>query len=254
MSDKNKLDELVSTGIDWDKRRIYFGSIDSGEDGGEFSWHTVERAIRAIHKMSEININPIEIHMNSEGGNPYDMLRLVDEIEAAPVQIKFIGGGMIASCATWVMAVCDHRYLHKNTTVLVHDGNDGISGTHTDGQIQAQHLKKMQDRLYDIYESNSRMPKSFWQDLCQRDLYLKAEEAVLLGLADEIIDSRKRGNVRKSRTKRLNGQPNAKEMQDLIKDLYKRIERSRVPKLAMNESKEEFDDSLTNPFEAQDNQ
>jgi hypothetical protein len=152
------------------------------------------------------------------------------------------------------MAVCDHRSLHKNTTVLVHDGHDGISGTHTDGQIQAQHLKKQQDRLYEIYESNSKMPKSFWQDVCQRDLFLKADEAVLLGLADEVIDSRKRGNVRKSRAKRLSEVPNAKDMQDLMKDLYKRIERSRVPKLTMNESREEFDDSLTDPSEVQDKQ
>lgn len=244
MSNKQHIDELLSYGIDLEKRRIYFGVADS-EEGNDFTWRTTEIVIRGLHKMYQLSSAPIELHMSCPGGDPYQALRLVDEIESSPVQIKFVGGGLIASAATWIMAVCDIRLLKPNAYVMVHDGSEAIEDRHTDVQIESKHSQHMQDRLYDIFEKNSRMPKSFWQDVCQRDLYLTAEEAVLLGLADKIILPRKRGSVRKTRTSILATKPTAKTMQQTVKKLYDRINRKHYPKLMLNSvSSEEIDSSM----------
>jgi ATP-dependent protease ClpP protease subunit len=223
--DRTKLDSIISTGIDFDNRRIYWGLLDRADPIEEFCWATVEHVVRAMHIMYDQNSKPIELHFSSPGGIAYDMIRLIDEIESAPCQIKFVGSGLIASCTTWVMAVCDHRSLHKGTVVLLHDGSDGFMGSHTDAQLQAQHSKKLQDRLYDVFVSNSRMPKSFYEDLCQRDLYLSADETLAIGLCDEIIQPRKRGNVRKSRIAKLACHPETAELSKLTKELYNRIGR-----------------------------
>lgn len=241
-----ELTDNLAYGVDLKNRRIYFGvNLDTGDvnESTDFTISAVEYAVRALHRMaSDAPNKPIEIHMCSYGGDPYAMLRLYDEIHACPSQVKFFGSGAIMSSATWIMAGCDERYLHANCTVMVHDGSDGFDGKHTDHQIQAAEMKRLQDKLYEIYAENSRMPVEFWADVCQRDLYLTASEAVSLGLADKIIEPKKRGNLRKARYAALKKEPETKEMNKLLKDLYGRINKIKVPKLEMNEIKKEASD------------
>jgi ATP-dependent Clp protease, protease subunit len=246
MAAVTELTDNLAYGVDLKNRRIYFGvNLDTAEvgDSTSFTLSSVEYAVRALHRMaSDAPGKPIEIHMCSYGGDPYAMMRLYDEIHACPCQIKFFGSGAIMSAATWIMAGSDERYLHPNTTVMVHDGSDGFEGKHTDHQIQAAEEKRLQDKLYDIYAENSRMPKEFWQDVCQRDLYLTASEAVSLGLADKIIEPKKRGNLRKVRQAALKKEVDNKEMKKLLNDVYARINKVKVPKIELNEYKKEAND------------
>lgn len=239
------LDDFLSYGVDSAKRRIYFGELldNAEEECSDFTQRSVELAVRCLHRLVAEGPNkPIELHMNSAGGDPYAMLRLYDEILSCSCQIKFFGGGIIQSSATWIMAACDERYLYPNTTVMVHDGNEGVEATHTDAQIAMAEAKRLQDMLYDIYAANSRMPRAFWEEVCQRDLYLTAEEAIKLGLADKIVEPRKRGNLRKMRQAALKKHPEHSEMVDLLKKLYARVNRYSVPKLELNKPVKEPED------------
>lgn len=241
-----ELTDNLAYGVDLKNRRLYFGvhldSADSNEST-DFTISSVEYMVRALHRMAtDAPGKPIEIHMCSYGGDPYAMLRLYDEIHACSCQVKFFGGGAIMSAATWIMAGADERYLHPNATVMVHDGSDGWDGKHTDGQIMAAEMRRLQDLLYQIYTDNSRMPKEFWEDVCQRDLYLTAAEAVSLGLADKVLEPKKRGNLRKVRAASLKKEPDSKEMKSLIGNIYHRINKVKVPKIELNQFKKEESD------------
>jgi len=90
------------------------------------------------------------------------------------------------------------------------------------------------------------MPKTFWQDVCQRDLYLTAEETVMFGLADKVIQPRKRGSARRARNLALSQSIDNKLMQKSIKNVYDRINKKNVPKLVFNQvPQEEMDDSIS---------
>ena len=236
-SDKTELSDILMYGVDFKSRRIYFGkSLDTAEDDpGDFNGASVELAIRALHKMaSDAPGRPIEIHMSSYGGDAYALLRLHDEILACPCQVKFFGGGAIMSAATWILACCDERHLYPNATIMVHDGSVFFDGKHTDVQIGAAEDKRLQEVLYDIYSSNSRMPKEFWREVCQRDLYLTAEEAIMLGLADKIVEPKKRGNLRKMRQSAQKKAPTEANMNRLVSKLYSRINKMNPPKITLN--------------------
>ena len=247
MAEKSDLNDSLVYGIDLKARRIYFGCpIDWMEgDPGDFTQASVELAIRSMHKMVlDAPGKPIEIYMNSYGGDPYAMLRLHDEILSCPCQVKFFGGGAIMSAATWILVACDERYLHPHATVMVHDGWEIFDGKHTDNQIRASEEKRLQDLLYDIYTANTRMPKEFWQDVCQRDLYVTAGEAVSLGMADKIIEPKKRGNLRKMRQAALKKTPDSGEMKKLLSDIYTRVNKVKVPKIELNPVAKEPADPL----------
>ena len=111
---KTELESYLVYGIDELNRKIYFGtSLAYGydeEDIGGFTQCSVEYCIRALERMAKSNTKiPIEIHMNSYGGDAYSMLALYDVIQSSPVQIKFYGKGAIMSAATWIMCGCDER-------------------------------------------------------------------------------------------------------------------------------------------------
>jgi ATP-dependent protease ClpP protease subunit len=245
------LDSVITTGIDLKNRRIYFGALlESHHDSGsDFNWHNIELCIRAIHMMeSQAPHKPIEIHMSSCGGDPLDMLRLIDCIEYSTCQFKFFGGGRIMSAATWIMACCDERYLYKNTTVLIHDSpSDGgilLPSQLSNMNIDVDHENKLQNRLNQIYADNSRMPKEFWDEIVKRDTLLSAEETVMLGLADKVLEPKKRGNLRKVRQASLAKHPDSKDLNKLIKDLRHRTYMPKSSKIELHIPEEQEDVTL----------
>lgn len=249
MAEKTEITDLLVYGIDMKARRIYFGTpIGEGtEEHSDFSPSSVDMAVRAMHKMAdEAPGKPIEIHMSSYGGDIYSSMRLYDEILACPCQVRFIGGGAIMSAATLIMVACDERLLHPNATVMVHelaDSHDYIKNT--DIQINAGECVRLTDTLCDLYAKNSRMPKDFWLDVSQRDLYLSASEAVSLGLVDKLIEPKKRGNLRRVRQAALKKEQDKAEIRKLVNTIYGRIGKVKIPKLELNEPvKEPVDPNL----------
>jgi ATP-dependent protease ClpP protease subunit len=247
MALNTELADNLAYGVDLKNRRIYFGvNIDSFEaqEATDFSPSSVEMAVRALHRMvADSATKPIELYMNSYGGDTYAMLRLYDEILACPCQIKFIGGGAIMSSATFIMVACDERYLHRHATVMVHELSDDMGrNKHTDINISSEENHRLMSILTEIYASNSKMSKDFWADIIQRDVYLSAAEAVSLGLADKIIEPKKRGNLRKVRTAALKKDQDNKELKKLITDIYRRTKRNKIPKIELNEIKKEMSD------------
>ena len=245
---KTEFEEIISHGVDFKNRRIYFGlDGDNDEvDGGEFNWESVEVVVRALHKMaSDYKHAPIELHMSSYGGNTDEMLRLYDAIQASPCQIKFFGSGKIMSSASFIMAGCDERYLTPNTQVMVHKWSGGTSGKETDQKIDMEHATGwLTDTLNKIYADNSRMPVEFWEEVTKRDLYLTPEESIQLGICDAIVPEKKRGNLRHKRIAQLNKDMDKSEMRRLINDINKRIHRGKNLKIELHIPEEQFDKNV----------
>ena len=246
---KTEFEEILGHGVDFKNRRIYFGLDAEFEEslGGEFKWESVELVIRALHKMaSDYKHAPIELHMSSYGGNTDEMLRLYDAIQICPCQIKFYGSGKIMSAATWIMSGCDERYLTPNTQVMLHKwrGDAGYQ-TETDAKIDMDHYGGwLTERLNDIFAENSKMPAEFWEEVTKRDLYLTADEAVTLGLADFITPFKKRGNLRRKRIAQMNKPVDKSEMKKLVTSINKRTHRGKNLKIELHIPEEEFDKSI----------
>lgn len=67
-----------------------------------------------------------------------------------------------------------------------------------------------------------------------------------LGLADKLIEPKKRGNLRKMRQAAMKKAPDTAELRKLVSSLYARINKVKVPKIELNEVvKEPVDPTLT---------
>jgi len=247
MSLKTNLEYLIESGIDEKARKIYLGHPNQDvESYGDVDMASISRTIRAINKFSsDAPHRPIELYVSSYGGDAYAMIGLIDTILACPSQIRFVGYGAVMSSAAWIMSVCDHRSLHENTSVLLHDGVDLFEGKNTDIKIEANESFRLQNLLEKVLAENSRMPANFWHDILKRDVYLTATEALALGICDEIIMPKKRGNLRKSRQHAMNVPQSKHKITKLVKSIFDRTGlSSRSKDVVIKISVDEIDDTL----------
>lgn len=241
---KANLEKSLTFCVDTGSRRVFWGSVDAGEEANDFAWDSVETVIRAIHFLEKQSKKPIELHMSSTGGDTFEMLRLHDVIQSCTCQIKFFGGGAIMSAATWIMACCDERFLYPNTTIMLHKWSGSMDGNDLEHRIELQMGVELTTKLNKIYEDNSRMPADFWNEITHRDLYITAEEAIMLGLADKIIQPRKRGNLRRARINIMNQPIDLPEMKKLVRTLGKRVHFNKNLKIDIEIPKEECDSEV----------
>lgn len=223
----------LSHGIDFKNRSIRFGRIldnnasdEDNKDICDFDNDSVELAIRGINILLNISQNdPINLYMSSYGGDPLAMLKLYDRIQSCPCPVRFYGSGMIMSSATWIMCSCDERYLDANVSIMIHAGYTGAVSSVTIGEadINMKIEKKLMEKLYKIFSENSIMPEKFWREVCKKDTHLSAHEAIVLGLADEIIEKIDRNQMQTKKNINLSIKRDNKQLSKIIKDIYGRI-------------------------------
>lgn len=227
--EKTSIDNFLYYGVDPKNRTIHFGVTPDDTDEGEFttfSNKTVEIAIRGLSRMrSEDAKVPVSIYVGSGGGDAFACLYLIDYILSCPFQVKFYGGGLIASAATLLMSVCDERYLFPNTTMMIHEHSFGLNyEKFSDQKIEMKENEVFFEKLCNIYAANSFMDKAFYKSLlgAGRDVWMTPQEAINIGLADAIVAPVKRGNLRRMRAQHLSN-PVEEKLKKTVTDLNKRI-------------------------------
>jgi ATP-dependent Clp protease, protease subunit len=132
---------------------------------------------------------PIDLIINSNGGSVYDGLGLINVIDNSKTPVHTYVYGLAASMSLLIAASGHMRFAGKLSTFMYHSVSNHIGG-------QFEHLKNRLDetqRLQTIYDQYLISKSSFrLEDLKnvqehQRDWFISPEEALSLGMIDEII-------------------------------------------------------------------
>lgn len=141
---------------------------------------------------AEDSETPITIYINSPGGSISDGLAIYDVMNKVKAPIVTVCTGMAASMGAFLLCSGSKgkRYCLPNSTVMVHQPLGGAQGQATEIEIVARRILKLREKMYTIMANNTN-GKCSYEDMakaCERDNYLEPEEALALGLIDEIID------------------------------------------------------------------
>ena len=190
---RDDVDKFFDYGIDLAHRTIYMGSVTVTEDGEESGTdaHMAERVIKALHILDQKN-EPITIIMNNIGGDWYSGMGIYDAIKTcqSEVTVKVFGSAM--SMGAIILQAADIRQLAPNSKIMIHYGFTGYSGHSKTFQKWAEEYKKidkdMERILLDkIKEKHPTFTKDQLVDLLDHDTILTAQEAINLGLGDEVL-------------------------------------------------------------------
>lgn len=136
---------------------------------------------------------PIYIIVNSYGGDVYEMLAIYDAIQyvkSLGVTVYTMGIGKIMSSGVIVLIAGSIRKIGKYSTIMWHYGASSMSGNLLQIQSELSEFERLEDMANDILSKHTKMTKSQIEKMIstQTDVYLDAEKAIELGMADDFLD------------------------------------------------------------------
>jgi ATP-dependent Clp protease protease subunit len=134
----------------------------------------------------------IEIVFSSPGGSIFDGFVLFDfvrSLSAAGHHITTGCLGMAASMAGVLLQMGDTRWVGREALVMIHRAAFGISGKSYEVEDEVDLVKRLEQRIIDIYvtKSEGRLTAAkIRKNWDRRDWWLSSEEALALGVVDEV--------------------------------------------------------------------
>jgi len=136
----------------------------------------------------EKQINPIILHINSFGGDVYEMHRIVDVMKGIPTPVITYCSGKAMSAAAYILAHGDARFISPNSWVMLHSIQSWMEGSAHDIKIEHNHVITLQRRFVEKLAAATGQTKKKIESVTDRDHYFDADAAVAFGLVDEIAE------------------------------------------------------------------
>jgi ATP-dependent Clp endopeptidase proteolytic subunit ClpP len=161
----------------------------------------VAELIQGLLYLNEINVleteeekkRVIEFYISTYGGNADDMFALYDVMNYVKKEtdIQTIGLGKVMSAGVLILAAGTqgHRKIGKNCRVMIHNVMGGTAGSLPNLANELSAIEQLQEDYVNALVDNTKMTKKQLRKMLNEkvNVYLSAEEALELGIADIIV-------------------------------------------------------------------
>ncbi|MCU5426979.1 Clp protease ClpP [Bacillus cereus] len=156
-----------------------------GSIGGWFSENNAEAVRR---KIQDVKAEKIHVHINSGGGSAFDGVAICNLLKQHSAEIIVHIDGWAASAASVIAMAGDKIIMPSNTMMMIHQASTIEYGNADLFEKTARDLRKIDSALAASYKKRFVGTDEELKQLLKDETWLTAEEAVALGLADEIAD------------------------------------------------------------------
>mgnify|MGYP000176141799 CR=1 FL=1 len=136
----------------------------------------------------------IAMMVSTHGGTASDMfsiLDIMDMVKERTCDIETFGIGKVMSAGVPILAAGTKgkRKVGRNCRIMLHNVMAGTGGTIFSMENELEEIKWIQERYIETLASYTNLTPSKIKKLLktQKDVYISAEEAIKMGIADEII-------------------------------------------------------------------
>ena len=186
--EKKHLYKEIEFAVDVEDSVVYIvGEI---EDFGLYDFMVRCRAI--IKNREEGDSSPINVIIDSVGGDVYEMFGIIDYIESlernSDIKVNTICRGKAMSAAAMILACgTGKRLASKRSTIMIHEGSSMQAGKSSDLKAAHKYNAHLEDMANAILGEKTIKDKKFWSEQTKTDLYLSSKDAQKLGVIDGII-------------------------------------------------------------------
>lgn len=159
--------------------------------GGDVDGDKMDTIVAQMLFLDSLNNEPINLFINSGGGECYSGLELVSVMRYVKSPIYTTVLGIAASMGAIIASSGEkgHRKALPYSRFMVHQPSSRVAySTFRDQQIHLKEMESLRSDLYEILSQNSGLPVSEVERLCDRDSWMKPEEAIRLGFLDAIVE------------------------------------------------------------------
>ena len=142
-----------------------------------------------LYLSAENEEEDIKLYVNSPGGSVYDGNSILDVMDFVDCDVATICTGMAASMGAMILSngTKGKRHCLKRSRVMIHQPLGGAYGQATDIINEAEQIKIVKDELIQTLADNCGQEfDKVYQD-CDRDYWMRSQEALDYGIIDKII-------------------------------------------------------------------
>lgn len=162
----------------------------------DFNRKTVKPVIEFILKKNLMPTSERPTHVtlviNSPGGELDAAFSLIDVMKGSAIPVHTMGLGQISSCGliTFLSGARGHRVVTPLTSILSHQYSWGSMGKSHELFARVKEFELTNERMLKIYKHCTGLSEAKIKEclLPAQDVWLSAQEAVDLGIADAIKD------------------------------------------------------------------
>ena len=157
----------------------------------EITDHTLTDFIIRMRSLLQHRKNPndpINLMINSPGGDIYEMFGIIDYIESLDVKVNTICRGRAFSAAAIILTCgTGTRMMSKRSTVMFHQSSSFLGGKMSDITAYLDNVKSLEKIIYGMLAERTKKDAEWWKNKMRSDMFLTAEELLDIGVIDQII-------------------------------------------------------------------
>lgn len=137
---------------------------------------------------------PINMYINSPGGQVYAGLAIYDTMQMISNPISTVAVGVTASFGTVLLAAGakGQRYALPHATIHLHQPLGGAQGQVTDIEIQAKEFLRLRTKLNEILVRHTSQSVEVIERDTERDFWMDANAAVDYGIVDQVLEAQEK--------------------------------------------------------------
>ena len=177
------LHNQLGTGLDYKDSIIFINS-----EINDQSLSDLIIRMRSLLQRRKDKDAPVNLMINSPGGDVHEMLGIIDYIESLDVKVNTICRGRAFSAAAIILTCgTGSRMMSKRSTVMFHQSSSFLGGKMSDITAYLDNVKTLEVSIYEMLASRTKKDAAWWKDNMKSDLYLSAEQLLEIGVIDQII-------------------------------------------------------------------
>jgi len=134
---------------------------------------------------------PINIIVNTPGGDITCMFSMYDMIQSSFVPVTTIGTGTVCSAGVLLLACGKYRYVTENCTLMSHQGSYDAGEKFDEFKSRYKFAEWCEKRWCTLMARHTPKDASHWKRVSEKEAelwFLGGEDIVSAGLADKVID------------------------------------------------------------------
>lgn len=131
------------------------------------------------------------VNLNSPGGDVFDGIAIYQALLDHPAKVTIKISGLAASIASVIAMAGDRVVMGATSSIMIHEGFTFASGDAATMRKTADMLDRISNNIASVYADRAGGDAGVWRERMREETWFNADEALALGLVDEIEGRRK---------------------------------------------------------------
>lgn len=144
-----------------------------------------------VDELKQVTTSKINLRLNSPGGSVFDGIAIANAIRSHPATVTVYVDSLAASIASVIAMSGDRLVMMPQSQIMVHNASGSCYGDATEMTKMADLLDKQSRNIAEAYAQHTGGSLAEWTQYMADETWFSADEALAVGLADEVVPMRK---------------------------------------------------------------